>query len=76
MATIDNESPPGSWKSELSAAPWGYGQNQNQKVRDALAGVRQRGMWTEASVLVTEITTLKAEVGYLMEKLDEIKRNK
>lgn len=72
----DNESPPGSWKKELSAAPWGYGQNQNQKVRDALASVRQRGMWTEASVLETEITTLKAEIGYLMERLDESKRDK
>jgi hypothetical protein len=72
----DNESPPGSWKKELSAAPWGYGQNQNQKVRDALAAVRQRGMWTEASVLETEITTLKAEIEHLMERLDEIKRDK
>jgi hypothetical protein len=72
----DNESPPGSWKKELSAAPWGYGQNQNQKVRDALAAVRQRGMWTEASVLETEITTLKAEIGYLMERIDASKRDK
>lgn len=72
----DNESPPGSWKKELSAAPWGYGQNQNQKVRDALAAVRQRGMWTEASVLETEITTLKAEISYLMERLDESKAKK
>jgi hypothetical protein len=72
----DNESPPGSWKNELSAAPWGYGQNQNQKVRDALASMRQRGMWTEASVLETEITTLKAEIGHLMERLDEVKRDK
>lgn len=72
----DNESPPGSWKKELSAAPWGYGQNQNQKVRDALAVVRQRGMWNEASVLETEITTLKAEIGYLMERIDASKRDK
>lgn len=72
----DNESPPGSWKNELSAAPWGYGQNQNQKVRDALASVRMRGMWSEASVLEMEITTLKAEIHHLMEKLDEVKRTK
>lgn len=72
----DNESPPGSWKNELSAAPWGYGQNQNQKVRDALAAIRQRGAWAEASVLETEITTLKAEIGYLMERLDESKAKK
>lgn len=72
----DNESPPGSWKKELSAAPWGYGQNQNQKVRDALAAIRQRGAWAEASVLETEITTLKAEIGYLMERLDESKAEK
>lgn len=72
----DNESPPGSWKKELSAAPWGYGQNQNQKVRDALASIRQRGAWAEASVLETEITTLKAEISYLMERLDESKAKK
>jgi hypothetical protein len=72
----DNQSPPGSWKNELSAAPWGYGQNQNQKVRNALAGIRQAGMWAEAAVLEAEITTLKAEVDHLTERLDEIKRDK
>jgi len=72
----DNQSPPGSWKNELSAAPWGYGQNQNQKVRNALAGIRQAGMWAEAAVLEAEITTLKAEIDHLTERLDEIKRDK
>ena len=72
----DNESPPGSWKNELSAAPWGYGQSQNQKIRNALASVRMRGMWEEASALEMEITTLKAEIHHLMEKLDEVKRSR
>lgn len=26
--TVDNESPPGSWKNEMERAPWAYGQKQ------------------------------------------------
>jgi hypothetical protein len=62
MKTIDDESPPGAWKEEMKAAPWGYGQTQNKKVEDALASIRLRGMWQEASVLSLEITTLRREV--------------
>lgn len=59
---IDNQSPPGSWKNEMNAAPWGYGQSQDNKVQFALAEVRSHGMWTEAAVLEQEIVTLKAEL--------------
>ena len=62
MKTIDDESPPGAWKEEMKAAPWGYGQTQNKKVEDALASVRLRGMWQEASILSLEITTLRREL--------------
>ena len=62
MKTIDDESPPGAWKEEMKAAPWGYGQTQNKKVEDALASMRLRGMWQEASILSLEITTLRREV--------------
>lgn len=59
---IDNQSPPGSWKNEMSAAPWGYGQSQDKKVQFALAKVRAHGMWNEAAVLEQEIVTLKADL--------------
>lgn len=59
---IDNQSPPGSWKNEMSAAPWGYGQSQDQKVQFALAEIRAHGMWNEAAVLEKEIVTLKADL--------------
>jgi hypothetical protein len=62
---IDNQSPPGSWKNELKAAPWGYGQSQDKKVQFALAEVRAHGMWPEAAVLEQEIITLKAELELL-----------
>ena len=59
---IDNESPPGAWKNEMAAAPWGYGQSQNQKVGFALAMIREHHLWEEAAVLEQEIITLKSEL--------------
>ena len=70
----DNQSPPGAWKDELAAAPWGYGQERNKKVIDSLATMRMRGLWTEASILELEITALRAQVEKLMERVDEAKR--
>ena len=60
MTTIDNESPPGAWRDEIARMPWKY--SQNQKVDWALAELRIRGMWTEASILAQEINVLKAEL--------------
>ena len=57
---VDNESPPGSWKDEMERMPWKY--SQNQKVDWALAELRIRGLWTEATVLANEINVLKAEL--------------
>jgi len=57
---VDNESPPGSWKDEMERMPWKY--SQNQKVDWALAELRIRGLWTEATVLSNEINVLKAEL--------------
>lgn len=62
---IDNQSPPGAWKNEMKAAPWGYGQSQDKKVQFALAEIRSHGMWNEAAVLEQEIVTLKAELELL-----------
>lgn len=72
----DSESPPGSWKSEMEKAPWAFGQTQNMKVENALANVRMRGLWSDASVLATEIRTLKDELESLRGQLDEAKRNR
>lgn len=60
MTTIDDESPPGAWRDEIERMPWKF--TQNEKVHWALAEVRMRGMWTEASILATEINTLNAEI--------------
>ena len=57
---VDNESPPGSWKDEMERMPWKY--SQNQKVDWALAELRIRGLWTEATVLANEINVLKVEL--------------
>ena len=59
---IDDQSPPGAWKNEMAAAPWGYGQSQRQQVHGALVDVRQRGLWAQAEVLEREIRTLQAEL--------------
>lgn len=60
MGSIDDESPPGSWKKEIERMPWKF--TQDQKVHWALAELRIRGLWTEASVLANEINVLKAEI--------------
>ena len=70
----DDQSPPGSWKKELEAAPWGYGQHQNKKLENALADIRMRGLWTQASIVQLELNALHAELKYVKEQLDEIKR--
>lgn len=63
---VDNESPPGSWRDEMERMPWKY--SQNQKVDWALAELRIRGLWTEATVLANEINVLKAELESLRRK--------
>jgi len=59
---IDNVSEPGSWDKELKAAPWGYGQQQSTRVRNALAEIRARGLWIEAGTLEQEILSLQREL--------------
>jgi len=54
-----------AFEQELRAAPWGYGQNQQQQVQFALAEIRQRGLWEQAAVLEREIKTLQTELSYL-----------
>jgi len=60
---VDEESPPGAWKSEIERMPWKF--TQDQKVHWALAELRIRGMWTEASILANEINVLRAEIEHL-----------
>jgi len=57
---IDNESPPGSWATEMARMPWRY--SQEVKVEQALAAIRQAGLALEATVLALEIKTLKDEL--------------
>ena len=64
--TIDNESPPGSWRDEMARMPWRY--SQQVKVDEALAVIRRAGLALEASVLAQEINVLKAEIDRLKEK--------
>ena len=62
MKTIDNESPPGAWRDEMAAAPWAFGQRQDTSIRNALAKIRQSGLWPEAALLEQRITALEAEI--------------
>lgn len=66
MKVIDDESPPGAWKEEMKAAPWGYGQSQLKKVEEALNNVRKAGLWDEARILSLEIRTLQVEIENMM----------
>lgn len=65
-----------AFEQEMAAAPWGYGQSPDQKVDMAIAAVRLRGMWTEASVIALEIVALKAEIARLKEKCGEVDTKK
>lgn len=62
MKIVDDESPPGAWKDEMKAAPWGYGQSQAKSVEQALNNVRKAGLWEEARILSLEIKVLQMEV--------------
>lgn len=57
---VDNQSPPGAWRTELDRR--GVKSDQDLRIEDALATLRIRGLWTEAAILSTEITAMKAEI--------------
>jgi hypothetical protein len=57
---IDDQSPPGSWATEMARMPWRY--SQEVKVEQALVTIRQAGLVLEATVLALEIKTLKDEL--------------
>ena len=63
--TIDDQSPPGAWKDEMKAAPWGYGQSQQKRVEQSLQNIRRAGLFDEATVLSLELNTLKTELEVL-----------
>ena len=63
---IDNQSPPGSWKTEMERMPWKY--SQQAKIEKALADIRNAGLVAEATALAQEITVLKAELHHLRNK--------
>lgn len=69
MVTVDNESPPGSWKNEMDRMPWRY--SEQVKVEQALATIRQAGLPVEANILAQEISVLKAELAALRENRDK-----
>jgi hypothetical protein len=62
MKTIDDQSPPGAWKDEMAAAPWAFGQREDTSIRNALAKIRQSGLWPEAALLEQRITALETEI--------------
>ena len=67
---IDNESPPGSWKTEMERMPWKF--SQQAKVEQALAAVRQAGLIVEATVLALEIKTIQDELKTLRARPDGV----
>lgn len=60
--TYDDKSPPGAWKDEMKAAPWGYGQTQQQQIDRALQNIRRAGLSEEATVISLELITLRNEL--------------
>ena len=50
-----------AFEHEMSAHPWGYGQRRDQTFEFAMAAIRHRGLWAEATVVMKEIERLKAE---------------
>jgi len=70
---VDNLSPPGAWKDELKAAPWGYGQSQQKRVERSLQNIRRAGLFDEATVLSLELSTLKTELDHLRERVEMAK---
>jgi hypothetical protein len=73
MATIDNESEPGSWQRELEKHPWGYGQSQTIKLEAAVANIRTVGLWREANTVEQEIKTLQSELSYVRRELEKLR---
>ena len=67
---IDNESPPGAWKTEMERMPWKF--SQQAKVEQALAAVRQAGLIVEATVLSLEIKTIQDELKTLRARPDGV----
>lgn len=49
-----------AFENELSAHPWGYGQQRNQDFEFAMATIRLRGLWNEAAVIMKEVQELRA----------------
>ncbi len=70
---VDNLSPPGAWKDELSAAPWGYGQSQQKRVERSLQNIRRAGLFDEATVLSLELSTLQTELDHLRVRVEMAK---
>jgi hypothetical protein len=70
--TVDNQSPPGAWKDEMKAAPWGYGQSQQMLVERSLENIRRAGLSNEATVLSLELLTLRNELEYLSGKVRKL----
>lgn len=69
--TIDNDSPPGSWRDEMARMPWRY--SPQVKIEEALANIRRAGFQIEANLLAQEINVLKAEIEALRESAQQRK---
>jgi len=51
-----------AFEIEMSAHPWGYGQQRREDFELVLAKVRQHGLWEEAVVIAQEVQALRAEL--------------
>jgi hypothetical protein len=71
MATIDNESEPGSWKREMEKMPWRFKHSNYVTVNDVLAAIRANGFFTEANFIAEEIQRYRTQIQLLEDKLRE-----
>lgn len=51
-----------AFEIEMSAHPWGYGQQRKEDFEFAMATIRMRGLWNEAAIIMNEIQRLKVEL--------------
>jgi hypothetical protein len=66
--SVDDQSPPGSWRDEMARMPWRY--SQQTKIEEALTTLRKCGFSVEANLFAQEISVLKAEIEHLRGKID------
>lgn len=65
--SIDKESPPGAWKTEMERMPWRY--SDEVQFNRALDSLRSNKFAYEAVIIMNEFNRLHAEIDRLKKEL-------